>query len=138
MSGCEKYGSGAELAEVVIEVLVHAAAPLLRSERSEEGMGMAGAVPFPAVMKLTNLLAELFLFAGKVALTGDNQAFVSGAIARKGPFVGEEGLDERTEEPAQKNSWGIEAATGHVHCRGTMGHHLRYVHLAPLPLSGGL
>jgi len=52
-----------ELAEVVVEVLVHAAAPLLGSEGAEEGMGMAGAFGFTTVMEGADAAAEPFPFA---------------------------------------------------------------------------
>jgi hypothetical protein len=51
---------------VVIEVLVHPTAPFLRTESAEEGMWMPRAFRLPALMKLANLYAELFLLANKI------------------------------------------------------------------------
>jgi hypothetical protein len=48
----EPPSSHAELAQVVIEVFVHAAAPFLWSERTKEGMRMAGTLLFSALVEL--------------------------------------------------------------------------------------
>jgi hypothetical protein len=133
----ERGGLGAELAEVVIQMFVHSAAPLLRTERAKERMGMAGTLRFPALMKPPNLCQKLFLFAKKIPLIGAHQLFGRGAIPAKWLFVGIDGLDEWSQQPANEHSRHIEAASGHVHRRGTVRHHLRHVHLAPLPLGGG-
>src|SRR5271165_2802184 len=86
--------SHAELAEVVVQVFVHAAAPGLRRKRTKEGMRMPCALPFPALMKLAQLEFQLFLLASKIAGIGDDQLFVGGVVLGERLLVGEDGPDE--------------------------------------------
>ena len=57
---------GAELAQVVIEMLVHSPAPLLRSECAKERMWMPGTLRLTALVELPNLFPQLLLFTKKV------------------------------------------------------------------------
>ena len=58
-----------ELAQVVVQMLVGAAAPLLGSQRAKERMRMPSTLRFPALMELPNLYPELLLLAKKVTRT---------------------------------------------------------------------
>jgi hypothetical protein len=129
---------GAELAQVVVEVFVHAAAPFLRREFSEKGMGMTGALGFSAFVKLADFGTELLLFALKIAGAGENEFFGGGTVLGEGFLVDEDGLDERSDKTADENAREIAFARGHVHRGGAVGQHLGNVHFAPLAGGGGL
>ena len=60
--------SRAKLAQMVIQMFVHAAAPLLRRERAKEWMRVPGTSRFSACVKLSQLLFEVFLFAKEIPL----------------------------------------------------------------------
>jgi len=119
-------------------VLVHAATPFLRRELSEKGMGMTGALGFSAFVKLADLAAELLLFASEIAGIQEDEFLGRRAVSGKGFFVGEDGLDERSDEATDKNAREIAFAGGHVHRGGAVSKHLGDVHFAPLASGGGL
>ena len=59
----------AELAQVVVKMLVSSAAPFLRSQRAKERMRMPSTRRFPAFTEPPNLYPELFLLPKKVTRT---------------------------------------------------------------------
>src|SRR5271169_5539063 len=115
-------------------MFVHSAAPLLWSKRSKEWMRMPRALSLPTLVKLPHLQLELFLLANKITLIGNRQLLVRWTVLRELLLVGENRFDQRPEDPAKKDAWRIEVASSHVERRGTVRHHLRHIHLPPLPL----
>jgi len=64
--------SSPELPQVMIQMFVHSAAPILRRERAEERMRMPCAFLFPALVKLAHAELEPFLLALKIPLIGND------------------------------------------------------------------
>ena len=79
---------------MMVEVFVHPGAPLVGCELAEEGMGMFGALRFPALMKLPDAHFELFLFAVKIARIGDHELRVGRAIPGKRFIVAIDGPED--------------------------------------------
>jgi hypothetical protein len=129
---------GAELAQVVVQMLVGAATPLGWSEFAEEGMGMAGALDFATFEELLHLATKLFLFLEKIAEIGADQFFGGGAVFGEGLFVGIDGFKDGSEDAADESARNAEPAGGHIHAGRTVGEHLGDVHFAPLRGGGGV
>jgi hypothetical protein len=83
-------------------MLVHSAAPLSRIECAKERMRMPGTLRFSALVELPNLFPQLLLFEKKVPLIREHQFLGRGAIPGERPFVGVDGFDERSEQPADR------------------------------------
>ena len=60
----------------MIQVFVHSAAPFLRCELAKKWMRISSALRFAALVKLPQLLFELFLFTNEIPRIGDHQLFV--------------------------------------------------------------
>jgi hypothetical protein len=63
-----KGSSRAELPQVMIQMLVHSATPVLRRKGAKKRMRMPGAVPFSTLVELAHLHLKLFLFSKKFPL----------------------------------------------------------------------
>ena len=66
---------------MMIQVLVHADAPLLRRQRTKERMRVTGTLRFSTLVKLPNFDFELLLFAQKIPLIGHHELRVGGIAA---------------------------------------------------------
>src|ERR1022692_5343722 len=88
----------------MVEVFVHPRRPLMRRERTKEGMRMLRALRFPALVKLPDSNFELFLFSSKISFISDHKFLVSGAVLRKRLVVAKGGPDERPEDPANQHA----------------------------------
>ncbi len=128
----------AELAEVVVEVFIHAPAPGLRRKCPEKRVGMRRASCVAAGVELADFVFEPRLFSGKFAGIGDDQVGVGRIVAREWLFVRVDRLDEWADQAADQQARQNQAAGGQVERGGTMGEHLGDIHFAPLALSGGL
>ena len=131
MAGIRSSESHSELLKVVVEMLVHPGAPLLRCERTEERMWMLGTLRLAALVKSPHALLELLLFPGKISLIGDPKGRVRGTVLGKGLVVGKPGADEGPKYPADEHPRQYDAAGCHVKRRGAVRHHLRGIHFAP-------
>jgi hypothetical protein len=122
-------GSGAELAEVVVEVLVHEDGPLLGCHLAEEGVGMGGADGWATGGKAVDEGGETVLLFGEIAVVGNHQTFGGGGVAAHGDLVLERhGLDDAADEAANQHAWRRSVAEGHLQAAGAVGHCLRGVH----------
>jgi hypothetical protein len=83
-----------ELAQVMIQMLVRSAAPLLGSERTKERMGVSCTLRFPTLGELMHLCPQLFLVSKKVTRTREHQFFCGGAIPREWFLIDVDQLDE--------------------------------------------
>ena len=96
-------------------------------------MGMPRTAGLSALGKLTELHFELVALPREIAPVGDHKLFSRGSVLREGFFVRVDGLDEGSEQPADQDTRQVEPSRGDVHGDGAVRHHLRDVHLAPLP-----
>jgi hypothetical protein len=101
-------------------------------------MRMPSALRFPALVKFSHTDFEALPFLLKIALIRDQQFLVCRIVLREGLFIGVDWLDERPKQPANEHPLRIDLSRSHIHGRGTMGKHLRHVHLSPPPLERGL
>jgi hypothetical protein len=129
---------GAELTQVVVQMLVAAATPLGWSEFAEEGMGMAGALDFATFKELLHLGTKLFPFAEEIAVIGADQFFSRGAVFGERLFVGIDGFKDGSQKAADESARNGEPAGGHIHTGRTVGEHLGNVHFAPLGDGSGV
>src|SRR5579862_9505174 len=98
----------------MIEVLVHAAAPLLRRELAEEWMGTASAFRFSTFVELPHAKSEPLLFDREVPVVRDHEFWVGGTAAREWLLIGVDRLHQRTDQPADENTRRVEAPGGHI------------------------
>ncbi len=125
--------SHSKLTQVVVQVFVHSRAPLVRRQRSKEGMRVACALCLSALVKLPDPDFELFLFASEISRIGDHQLLVGGAVPGKWLIVAIDGPDEWSKQPSQQDPRPYESAGSKIERGGAMRHHLSYIHFAPLP-----
>ena len=83
--------SDTELPQMVIEVFVHAAAPGVWRQRTEEWVWMPCAGGLSALMEAPELLFELFPFASEILLAGHHQLFAGRAVPGERFLVGVDG-----------------------------------------------
>ena len=120
---------------MVIEVLVHAATPRPRGQGPKERMRMPRAIRFPALVKLPYLAAKRFLLAMEIPRIGYDEYLGGGIVLGEWLLIGIDGLHEPAEQPAKQNARRIQPPGSHVERRRAMRHHLRDLHLSPLPLG---
>lgn len=85
---------------MMIQMLVHPAAPLLRSKVTKEGMRMPRALRLSTFVKLANLDLELLPFPQKFPLIRHYEFRIRGTAAREWLLIGVNRLDERPDQPA--------------------------------------
>ena len=73
-------------------------------------MGMAGALRFAALMKLPHFQFELFVFPQKIPLLGDDELLTGGPVLSERLVIGIEGLEERSDQPPDKDARWIQPA----------------------------
>ena len=133
-----KIRSRAELPQVMIQVFVHSATPVLWSECAEKGMRVPSTLRFPALVKLPHFSLVLLPLARKVALIRDYELWIRGTALREWLLVRIDRSEEQPEHSPDEYAWRVEPAGRHVERRGAVRHHLRHVHFSPLALRGWL
>src|SRR5262249_50214942 len=98
-------------------------------------MRMPRASRFSALVELAEFRFELFPLMREIPLVSDYKLFARGAILLEWLFVRVDRFEKRRDQPAHKQAGQIQPPRGNVHRYGTVRHHLRHVHLAPLPLG---
>ena len=100
-----------ELAEMMIEMLVHQDRPLCRRERSEESVRMSGAGCGAACDEAIDRLIQARPFDLKVSLILHYQVCDCGGISAHRLVVSQgDGLDDWTEEPTDELPRGTEVS----------------------------
>jgi hypothetical protein len=123
-----------ELAQVMIEVLVHQSGPLLRRELAEEGVRMLGTARRPGGGEPFYQRTKACLFLREVAFVPYHEGFCGACIAAQGFIVGKHpGLDEGSQYPSDEHSRGNGVANGPFHCHRAVRQGLPWIHFAPLP-----
>jgi hypothetical protein len=126
-------GSGAELAEVMVEVLVHQDGPLLGSELAEEGVRPRGADCGAAVGKAVDHASQTVLLFDEIAVVVNYKTFGGGGVAAHGDLVLEHhGLDDAADETAYQRAGGRVDSEGHLNAARAVRHRLRGTHGTPL------
>src|SRR5882724_2698850 len=97
---------------MMIQMLVHAAAPLRRRQIAEEWMRMFRAPAFPAVMKLANLRLELLVLAQKIPLVGYDEFRVGRIVFGEVLLIPVNRFEESANHPPDQNARRIEPARG--------------------------
>jgi hypothetical protein len=92
------------LAQVVVEVFVHPGGPLMRRDRTEEGMRLFRALRFATFVKLPDTSLELLLFLREISFIGDHEMLVRGTVPGKWLVIGKDWPDKRAKEAANEQS----------------------------------
>jgi hypothetical protein len=98
-------------------------------------MWMPRASGFSTLVELTDLHFELLPLAYKISLVSYHKLLTRGTILPERFVVRVDGLEKRSDQPANKNTGQIETSRGYVHGYGTIRHHLSRVHLPPPTLG---
>src|SRR6516164_6603277 len=121
----------------MVQVFVHARAPFERRDLAEEWVRMSRTLGFASLVEPTHTLLQPFVFLREIS-AADLQFFCCWAVARKRTVVCQDMTDAWSDDSAEQRALGDEFARGHLQCCTAMCHHLRNVHLSPLPLRGRL
>src|SRR5215469_3869794 len=122
-----------ELPQMMIQMLVHQSVPLLRRERSKEGVRMLGAALRPALGETVNQCAQALAFLREVSFIRHNKTLGCRSIAPHRRFVLQHlRFHERANDPPDEHSRLIAVANGPLHRRSAVRHRLRRIHFAPL------
>lgn len=73
---------------MMVHVFVHASAPFLGSQVSEEGMRMPRAIRFPARVKLAQTIFQAFSFQREISRITDHECLLGWIVLRKRLLVG--------------------------------------------------
>ncbi len=99
---------------------------------------MLRALRLPSIVKLPHANFELFLFSSEISLIGNYEFLVGGTVPGKWLVVGKCGPDKWAKYSANQQAGQHKPPGSNLEGRGTMRHHLRDIHFAPLMLGGGL
>ena len=128
--------SGSELAQVMVEVLVHQDGPLIRGEAAKEAVRIGGAALGSCGGEAIDQSEESQTLRLQVAMVVNQQALRSGRVGTHRLVVAkDEWFDEHAENPAGVHAVGHAISHGPLHAGGTMRDGLRDGHAAPLPLA---
>ena len=117
---------------MVIEVLVHPPAPILRREISEKRVRMPGALRFPALVKFAHAIPQTRLLLRKIPRVADHKHFLRRIPLAKWFLVRINGLYKATHDPANQHAGRIDFSGGHIHRGRAVRQHLADIHLPPL------
>src|SRR5579864_3903475 len=99
-------GSDSELAQMMVEVLVHQDRPLLRGELAEEGVGMHRANGGATGGKAVDYPGKAVLLFGQVAVVVNHKTLGRGGVAAHRDLVLEShGLDDAANDSAHHHPW---------------------------------
>jgi hypothetical protein len=130
--------SGTELAQMMVEVLVHQNSPLLRRHASEEAVGMRGASGRTSCDHAIDQSVEPMTFREEVSLVEHLEARDGWRISPDGCVVTEcFGFDESADEPADQQARWKHVAQSLLHTLATVSYGLRRIHLPPLTFAIG-
>src|SRR5215470_13146560 len=90
-------------------------------------------IGFASFVELTHTLLQPFVFLREIT-AADLQFFRRWAIARKRTVVGQDMTEAWSDDSADQGTLGDQLARCHLQCCAAMCHHLRNIHLCPLPL----
>src|SRR5205823_4261665 len=128
----------AELAEVVVDVLVHQLAPLLAAELSKEGVSLFAGRVFTPLREAVDEIREPRSLRRKIPLVGDDEGRVGRSVPAERLLAQDGGSDEGSENLAQELLLHRPVAGGRLQRARAVTEHLRRSHLSPLPRDVGL
>ena len=130
---------GAELAKVMVDVLIGEDGPFVRGQAAEERVRVGGAALWAGRGELVDQADQAQLFRGEVGLVGNLEFLHGWRVAAHGLVVGYDlGLDEGTENSSDQHTRGPQVAGSHLHAEGAVRERLRGCHAAPLAVAIGL
>jgi hypothetical protein len=133
------YSLDTELAQVVVEMLIHQLRPLVRRETAEKGVRMCGAPSRPADGEPIDQPGETRVLRLEVARVADDEIRRRRGVRPHRFVVAEsEPFDQRTDDTSDQHARRPSVAERHLQSRRTMGDRLRDSHRAPQPLMPGL
>src|SRR5215470_8077921 len=94
-------------------------------------------IGFASLVELTHTLLQPFVFLREIT-AAHLQFFRRRTVARKRTVVRQDMTHAWSDDSAEQAALGDELARSHLQCCTAMCHHLRNVHLSPLPLRGWL
>src|SRR5258708_2422265 len=125
-----------ELAEMMVEVLIHQGGPFHRSERPEKEMWVLGANCRAAGYEAVDRFAQALALHGEIAFIGHEAAFLGRRVAAHGLALHQQRLlRNRPQQPSDKDPWRRDLSHRHLKRRRAMRQCLRWIHFAPLALA---
>src|SRR5713226_1288992 len=129
---------GAELAQVMVQVLVHHHAPLLALEPAEKRVRVGRGLLRAGLAEDVDEAAEPISFGLEVLLVDHDERRIRGRVLAEGFLSEQRRLDEGPENLPDEFLLARLVSRGHLHGDRAVRQHLRGAHLSPVTRGPGL